>query len=1191
MAVAKQKGWETFKILKDGTVIALQEIDELGMPVYYITYTNVLAAATTNTQKLYEGGTLGLSLSGKGIPTGKMAIWDGGAVLTTHVELNGRVRMRDNSTTVSNHATHVAGTIMARGVYAPARGMAYELPDLLAFDFNNDRAEMSANAAELLLSNHSYGSISGWYYNSDVSPARWEFWGAPNEMEDYRFGYYNSTASDWDAICYYAPYYLPVKSAGNNRNVNGPAVGQAYYRYNNAGVMSLAGPRPAGISSNNGYDIIPTYGTAKNILTVGAIYALAGGSTGPASIQISNFSSWGPTDDGRIKPDLVADGVSVTSSGSSSSTSYSTLSGTSMSSPNVSGTLLLLQELYQQRYGSFMRASTLKALAIGTASEAGAFPGPDYIYGWGLLNAEAAARAILEKESLSLIHEQELSQGAVVRIPIVASGREPIVATLCWTDPEATPVATASALNNGTLRLINDLDLRIEEAAQSHLPWVLNPASPAAAATRGDNFRDNVEQVVIDHPVPGRTYTLTIRHKGTLARGGQVFSLVATGVGGSPYCSSGPERSDDSKIIGMQMAGVQYQAANGCTDYRYISSTAIPLEKGKTYPLEIELGTCGTAIPKSAKVFIDWNGDGDFDDEHELIGSSPVISGSGKSLWQVPVPSQVVENSYTVMRVVLVETNRPELIEACGTYAKGETLDHRILLLPPSKDASLSQIELPVGEICAEPLQKITVSIKNNGTQPIEQVPLIAEIKESGQLIARLSDTFETSLLPRQEATFTFSSTFITSPAKNYHIAVHTGLLDDQDRGNDTLSVNIRTKAAPNTNESEAYYCEDIAAYRLLTKPDGTAIPFWYAQKNDLLPIAFGEQTAVALNKTGTFYLGLNDFKASIGPKSKMELGEGGYNQFTPAININVLVPLTLKRARLYIGHPGQLKLNVVNKSGVIVSSRTLQVAATRSTAVAGASANDLSDFGKVYELNLDFPEAGTYSLQIEYLEGVTLFRNNAGATQYPYESAHQLFSITGNTATEANNPNYYRTFYYYLYDLEINSFGCSTEERIAVEVAQPRITYSQGILSSTYLSNQWYLNGQKIPNAMASEFRPTENGKYFVEVLLNGCLSRSEEWIVSDIQPAPSSSPIRLKVYPVPARDELHFSFLVDVASHVKIQLSNAIGKTYLTEEKTAYQGSYLQTFNVAHLPAGVYVLTVFIDQKRYSQKVIIVK
>ncbi|WP_421020008.1 S8 family serine peptidase, partial [Klebsiella pneumoniae] len=84
-------------------------------------------------------------------------------------------------------------------------------------------------------------------------------------------------------------------------------------------------------------------GIAKNNLTIGAVNGIPGGWNKPGDVVMSSFSSWGPTDDGRIKPDLVADGVSVTSTGGNSTTSYATLSGTSMAAPNTTGSLLLLQ--------------------------------------------------------------------------------------------------------------------------------------------------------------------------------------------------------------------------------------------------------------------------------------------------------------------------------------------------------------------------------------------------------------------------------------------------------------------------------------------------------------------------------------------------------------------------------------------------------------------------------------------------------------------------------------------------------------------------------------------------------------------------------------------------------------------------------------------------------------------------------
>ena len=560
-STAARKGWALTKKDRSGAVMRLQRMDDAGLPVYFITTNNTIAAGTTRTNKLYSGGGLGLALNGSSIPSGKIAIWDSDAVLTSHVEFaGGRIEVRDGTTTTAAHSTHVAGTMMAAGVNPVARGMAFGLPKLYSFDFDNDTPEMSQNAAGLLISNHSYGAVAGWSLNTDVNPERWEFYAAPGQNEDYKFGYYDSQSADWDKICYNAPYYLPVKSAGNNRSVNGPPVGTTYYRYNSDKVMADAGKRPAGLSDNDGYDNISTYGTAKNILTVGAINPLGNGPYNPQNIQVASFSSWGPTDDGRIKPDLVADGVRVTSTSNTSDNSYTVLSGTSMATPNVSGSLILLQELYsRQNNANYMRSATLKAIAIGTAAEAGNAPGPDYSYGWGLLNMEAAAQAILDDHLKSKIAENVLSQGERQSIEVTAQGGTPLTATICWTDPEAVPVSTLNALNNPVPRLINDLDLRAVQGSTTYYPWTLDPANPSVAAGKGDNTRDNVEQVKIDDPKAGLLYKFNISHKGTLKRGGQAYSILITGISGDATFTSTKIPGDDP---GMNMVLYPVPATN-----------------------------------------------------------------------------------------------------------------------------------------------------------------------------------------------------------------------------------------------------------------------------------------------------------------------------------------------------------------------------------------------------------------------------------------------------------------------------------------------------------------------------------------------------------------------------------------------------------------------------------------------------
>jgi hypothetical protein len=202
--------------------------------------------------------------------------------------------------------------------------------------------------------------------------------------EDYQFGFYGYWARDWDDISYNAPYYLIVKAAGNDRNEGPPSllVSQYVWDWNfGEGDWVLSSDLPPPDGGTTGYDTITDDGTAKNILTVGNAGDIPGGYNSPSDVLVSYSSNWGPTDDGRIKPDICGNGQALFSAWGSGDDNYRSSSGTSMASPNVAGSLLLLQQLYQEvnhLFGDPMRSATLKGLAIHTADEAGPDPGPDY---------------------------------------------------------------------------------------------------------------------------------------------------------------------------------------------------------------------------------------------------------------------------------------------------------------------------------------------------------------------------------------------------------------------------------------------------------------------------------------------------------------------------------------------------------------------------------------------------------------------------------------------------------------------------------------------------------------------------------------------------------------------------------------------------------------------------------------------
>ena len=476
---AKKYGWPLVLENKElHQFSVLKGVDHFGFPIYVSTLGNI-SANTISTNKVWQQ----YSVSGSSANMlNKLAIWDGGTVYKTHPELIGRIIQKDSANSIhldDNHCTHTTGTMIATGINPSVKGMSYATQQLIAYDFINDFAEVSKEAPNLLLSNHSYGTNTGWL----LYQGSWFFYGNPDSLSDYKFGFYGQEAQTWDSISYNAPNYLIVQAAGNNRNSNGPAVGNTYQYYSPIDSSTiLTGTRVAGINSNDSFNTIPTYANAKNIMTVGAVSGLLYGYTAPSDAVMANFSSWGPTSDGRIKPDLVADGVGVLSTVASSTTPYAVYNGTSMATPSVTGSLFLVQELYSKKHnGSFMRSASLKGLAIHTADEAGAYPGPDYKYGWGLMNTKKAADFVANNYNSDTIIEHVLNNTDTFRYSFVASGSDPVKATLAWTDAPAN-INYSHRYNNPETKLINDLDIKVVNNGTTYYPWVLNPNQPTQAA-------------------------------------------------------------------------------------------------------------------------------------------------------------------------------------------------------------------------------------------------------------------------------------------------------------------------------------------------------------------------------------------------------------------------------------------------------------------------------------------------------------------------------------------------------------------------------------------------------------------------------------------------------------------------------------------------------------------------------------
>ncbi|NQZ43133.1 MAG: S8 family serine peptidase [Flavobacteriaceae bacterium] len=494
--------WQSNEKDLDGTIVALNDIGDDGTLLFYTTLLDP-TSKVSRANALHTNGVLDLDLDGTGM---KVGVWDAGLALTTHQEFDGRVTFGDASEEIDSHATMVTGTLVSAGVKEKAKGVAFGA-SALSHDWSRDKIEVTEAAANgLLLSNHSYGIKT-------------------DRVPDWYFGSYIRVSQDWDRIMYNAPYYLMVTAAGNAQN-------------------SFDNNEPNFGKTADGFDLLLGFTTAKNGLVVAGAAATFNDQGKLKNAHVANYSSFGPIDDSRIKPDLAGDGTAIFSTSSNSDTSYQSLMGTSMATPGVTGSLLLLQQFHEDLYGNFMKAATLKGLALHTADDV-AESGPDYKMGWGIINTQKAAEVLLQKDYGSLVEELKIEAGQSYSFEVNAEELGPLRASISWTDPEGVYVNRGD-LNTTTKALINDLDLRITQNGTTYYPWKLNAGQADKKAVQGDNQVDPFERIDILNP--SGTYTVTISHKGELKNGAQDVSLVVSGVRLSKC------RLEAPKAIGLQEA-------------------------------------------------------------------------------------------------------------------------------------------------------------------------------------------------------------------------------------------------------------------------------------------------------------------------------------------------------------------------------------------------------------------------------------------------------------------------------------------------------------------------------------------------------------------------------------------------------------------------------------------------------------
>ncbi|MFH0939339.1 MAG: PKD domain-containing protein [Planctomycetota bacterium] len=402
-----------------------------------------------------------------------------------HPDLAGRLTFGPDVfalTNTSAHSTHIAGTIGGTGsINATARGMAPACA-LVSYDYNGDDAAeplAAKNSCGAGLSCHAYSFATGWNDGVFID-------------NQNTFGAYSTFARNWDAVIK-SDNLLMVKAVGNDRNDSGTG-------HPHDGTLGADGEY---------YDATDASSTSKNILCIGATSDTAQAGTPSAALLALPGSSSGPCDDGRLRPEIVANGDALFSCNNSAvaSSEYFTSTGSSMSAGVVTGATALFLEYYQRRYsaGSCCTPFYLRALYAQTATDLGR-SGPDYLHGFGMLDF-AAALDLFDANTgnnCRLLNGTLSATTAERYYLLVSDGTLPIKATLCWND-EPGDILAAKAL-------VNDLDMRLIRISDQVVfyPFKLDPAIPTQAATTGVNSVDTIEQVELLAPDSG-TYLLAVR--------------------------------------------------------------------------------------------------------------------------------------------------------------------------------------------------------------------------------------------------------------------------------------------------------------------------------------------------------------------------------------------------------------------------------------------------------------------------------------------------------------------------------------------------------------------------------------------------------------------------------------------------------------------------------------------------------
>ena len=459
----------------------------------------------TYTQELgYDGSGVAVAVADSGLYSGDPD--------TMHPDLLGRVSRfipygnLGDCTDGHGHGTHVAGIIAGGGV-------------IETLDANGNRFGLGVAPGASLVVQRIFDTAGDYVAPNSFAQLISDAWSAgarigSSSWGEDSHGRYDIAAAEFDDAV---------------RDASGEPGDQGYLLIFSAG---NAGPAPGTIGSP---------AVAKNIIAVGA--SQSGRSDystyreGPDAM--ADFSSRGPCEDGRVKPDLVAPGTWIASLRSPFGNDryawepidndFIFMGGTSQAAPHVAGAAAVFCQYYWQTEGSFPSPALIKAALIHSARDLddnlGTGPAPNMAEGWGrpdLTELIGSPRAhVFVDQTVALATGQTYETNV-----IVVSSEEPLRVTMTYTDAAGFPATLPT--------LVNDLDLEAQGPDGRVYRGNQLAHGVSVPDATGTDAINNVESITVPNPGPGE-YRIRVRARNVVedvcqADGvNQDFALVICG--------------------------------------------------------------------------------------------------------------------------------------------------------------------------------------------------------------------------------------------------------------------------------------------------------------------------------------------------------------------------------------------------------------------------------------------------------------------------------------------------------------------------------------------------------------------------------------------------------------------------------------------------------------------------------------